>query len=96
MTAIIDYDIAKERISDFMKSFYTEQEDGTKEFKYSRQIGSIALRQQTPIYIDQDDVYLHDPELADWIAANTMRFRSLFYEVIDTLIKEFLGDNQVH
>ena len=43
----------------------------------------------------QDDVYQHDPELGDWIAGNTTRFCNLFYEVVDELIIQFLGDRQV-
>jgi DNA replicative helicase MCM subunit Mcm2 (Cdc46/Mcm family) len=91
----VDYDAAKERIKDFLKSHYYEDEDEMKIFKYSDQIGRVAKREQVPIYVDLDDVYSHDPELADWIDGNTLRFRSLFYDVIDEMINEFLDGKQV-
>lgn len=48
-----EYDVAKERISDFLRTFYCEDEDGNKVHKYSEAIGRIALRQQVPLYIEQ-------------------------------------------
>lgn len=40
-------------------------------------------------------VFLHDPELSDWIAFNTMRYRQLFYEVVQELVHEIIGDGEV-
>lgn len=91
----MDYEASRERIKDFLKSFYQEDQDDMKIFKYSDQISRVANRQEVNFFVDQDDVYLHDPELADWIGGNTLRYRSLFYEVIDDLVHDFLDGKNV-
>jgi hypothetical protein len=90
-----DYEQAKVQIEDFLRSYYVEDDDGMKQFKYMDQIGKLALREQIPLFIEQDDVYAHNPELYDWINGNTIRYRHLFCEVVQKLIQEVLGDNQV-
>ena len=96
--ADLDYEKAKDRIEDFLRHFYTEndeQDGGLKSFKYQDQIAQLAQRKQIALCIEQDDVYLHDPELYDWINGNTVRFRHLFYEVVQKMVQEVLGDEQV-
>lgn len=88
-----DYDKAKERIEDFLMSFYSEDDNGLKKFKYAEKIQKLAQRQQVALYIDQDDVYVHDPELYEWINGNTIRYRQLFYEITQKLIQNEIGDN---
>lgn len=94
-TTDVEYDAAKRRISDFLKTYYVDGPDGRKEFVYAHQIAEIAYRRQVAMYIKQEDVHTHDTELADWITENTCRFRKLFYEVVDQLIQDTLGDNEV-
>ncbi|KAL7080231.1 hypothetical protein ACQ4LE_000488 [Meloidogyne hapla] len=89
-----DYEKAKDQIEDFLRSFYTEDENELKTFKYLNQIGQLAKRQQISLYIEQDDVYVHDPELYSSINGNTVRFRLLFSEVVQKLVEEALGDDQ--
>ena len=50
-----DYEKAKERIEDFLRHFYSEDDNGLKVFTYSDQIAKLAQRQQIALYIDQDD-----------------------------------------
>jgi len=90
-----DYERAKEQIEDFLRNFYTEDENELKTFKYLNQIAQIAKRQQISFYIEQDDVYVHNPELYTSINGNTVRFRLLFSEVVQKLVEEALGDEQV-
>uniref|UniRef100_A0A915P804 DNA replication licensing factor MCM7 n=2 Tax=Meloidogyne TaxID=189290 RepID=A0A915P804_9BILA len=89
-----DYERAKEQIEDFLRNFYTEDENELKTFKYLNQIEQIAKRQQISFYIEQDDVYVHNPELYTSINGNTVRFRLLFSEVVQKLVEEALGDEQ--
>lgn len=89
-----DYERAKEQIEDFLRNFYTEDENELKTFKYLNQIAQIAKRQQISFYIEQDDVYVHNPELYTSINGNTVRFRLLFSEVVQKLVEEALGDEQ--
>ncbi|KAL3103384.1 hypothetical protein niasHS_002570 [Heterodera schachtii] len=94
MAAEPNYDLVKERIKDFLHEFYIEDEEGCKVFKYRDQISQIAHRQQIALYIEQDDVHLHDPELSDWITFNTVRYRQLFYEIVQNLVQETIGNNE--
>lgn len=93
MAAEINYDLSRERITDFLKNFYID--NGEKKFYYMDQIESIARREQVPFYILLEHVNEHDPELSDWIVQNTCRYRNLFYEIVDKLILEILGENEV-
>lgn len=95
MVAETNYDLSRERVTDFLKNFYTEDNEGSKSFPYIDQIETIAQREQVSFYIFQDHVNEHDPELSDWVAQNTCRYRSLFYEVVDKLVSEILGENEV-
>jgi hypothetical protein len=91
-----DYDKAKERIEDFLRSYYTEDEsNGLKTFKYWDQIRRLAERKQLQLYVEQDDLNVHDPELSEWVDGNTIRYRQLFNEVMQKLVQEVLGDEQV-
>ncbi|CAK5077541.1 unnamed protein product [Meloidogyne enterolobii] len=90
-----DYERAKEQIEDFLRNFYIEDENELKTFKYLNEIEQIAKRQQISFYIEQDDVYVHNPELYTSINGNTVRFRLLFSEVVQKLVEEALGDEQV-
>nr|CAD2146642.1 unnamed protein product [Meloidogyne enterolobii] len=89
-----DYERAKEQIEDFLRNFYIEDENELKTFKYLNEIEQIAKRQQISFYIEQDDVYVHNPELYTSINGNTVRFRLLFSEVVQKLVEEALGDEQ--
>lgn len=92
MIASLDYELAHERITDFLKSFYTDVEDGTKKFIYMDRIALLSQRKEVGFYVNMEDVHTHDPELAEWINENTCRYRNLFYECVDTIIQEFLGN----
>ncbi|CAK5115440.1 unnamed protein product [Meloidogyne enterolobii] len=89
-----DYERAKEQIEDFLRNFYIEDENELKTFKYLKEIEQIAKRQQISFYIEQDDVYVHNPELYTSINGNTVRFRLFFSEVVQKLVEEALGDEQ--
>lgn len=90
-----DYEKAKERIEEFLTNFFSEDDNGLKKFKYQDKIKQLAERQQVALYVDQDDVYVHDPELYDWINGNTIRYRQLFSAVVQKLVQDAIGDNPV-
>lgn len=43
---ITDYDREKEKIEDFLTTFYHEEDGGTKLFPYDKQISRLAEREQ--------------------------------------------------
>lgn len=92
MIVNMDYELARERITDFLKSFYNDEEDGTKKFVYMNKISLLTQRKEVGLYINVEDVNIHDPELADWINENTCRYRNLFYDCVDNIIQELLGN----
>lgn len=54
MTAAeLNYDVARERITDFLKTFYVEDEDELKSFIYADQVAQIAQRRLVALYIYQ-------------------------------------------
>ncbi|MFH4975466.1 hypothetical protein AB6A40_002175 [Gnathostoma spinigerum] len=89
-----DYDKEKEKIRDFLTTFYFDSDDGGKVFPYADQISRLADREQVGIYVNLDDVQEFDPGLVDSIQRNARRYHQLFNEVIDELIIEQLGDRQ--
>lgn len=91
----MDYDAMKERALDFVKNYYIEDDTGMKTFVYMDQVEEIAQRKKVPLYIMQDHIFEHDPELSDLITQNTIRYRDIFYDVIDKLVAETLGQNEV-
>jgi DNA replication licensing factor MCM7 len=93
--AIKDYDEAKARVVDFIKTFYVSDSQGVKEYVYSDQVASISRRRQVAIYIKLDHVVQHDADLATEIENNTVRYQKIFANVIDEYVKELLGDNPV-
>jgi DNA replicative helicase MCM subunit Mcm2 (Cdc46/Mcm family) len=91
----VDYDVARERITDFLQTYYVEDDEEMKTFTYADQMMKIMRRQQVAFYIMLDDIHTHDPELCEWIQENTYRFRQLFYEAIDKCVDELRGDDEV-
>ncbi|VDO33499.1 unnamed protein product [Brugia timori] len=92
---IADYDREKEKIWDFLTTFYHEEADGMKLFPYDKQIARLAEREQVGLYINMDDVNEYDPVLYVAIQQNARRYHMLFGDVIDSLIQQKLGEKQV-
>ncbi|KAK6113248.1 DNA replication licensing factor mcm7-B [Brugia pahangi] len=91
---IADYDREKEKIWDFLTTFYHEEADGMKLFPYDKQIARLAEREQVGLYINMDDVNEYDPVLYVAIQQNARRYHMLFGDVIDSLIQQKLGEKQ--
>ncbi|VIO89549.1 replication licensing factor MCM7, putative [Brugia malayi] len=91
---IADYDREKEKIWDFLTTFYHEEADGMKLFPYDKQIARLAEREQVGLYINMDDVNEYDPVLYVAIQQNARRYHILFGDVIDSLIQQKLGEKQ--
>lgn len=51
---------------------------------------------QVGLYINLDDVHEFDPGLVDAIRGNARRYHQLFSDVVDELIHDHLGDQQVY
>lgn len=95
MSKVIDYDEEKKKIVEFLRTFYQESSDGTKDFIYSDQVTKVARRDQVALYINLEDVHNDYTELADAIRQNTTRYHKLFCDAVDDLVHEFLGDQEV-
>uniref|UniRef100_A0A0M3IS31 MCM_N domain-containing protein n=1 Tax=Ascaris lumbricoides TaxID=6252 RepID=A0A0M3IS31_ASCLU len=91
---IRDFDKEKEKIRDFLSTFYYEDDSGGKNFPYADQIIHLAERDQVGLYINLDDVHEFDPGLVDAIRGNARRYHQLFSDVVDELIHDHLGDQQ--
>ncbi|KAM3715918.1 DNA replication licensing factor mcm7-A [Dirofilaria immitis] len=91
---ITDYDREKEKIQDFLTTFYHEETNGVKLFPYDKQITRLAEREQVGLYINMDDVNEYDPALYTAIHQNARRYHMLFGDVIDSLIQQKLGERQ--
>lgn len=94
--AIKDYDDAKARAVDFIKTFAVNAPSGVKEFVYSDQVASISRRRQVALYIKMDHILEYDADLAAAIEHNTVRYQKIFGDVVDDYIKELLGENEVY
>lgn len=95
MSKAIDYDEEKKKIIDFLRTFYQDLPDGTKNFVYSDQILSISRRDQVALFINLEDVHNEYPELADAIRQNTSRYHTLFCDAVDDIVHELIGDQDV-
>lgn len=93
--AVKDYEEAKKRAGDFVRTFAVKPTDGTKEFVYSDQIVSITRRKQVALYVNMDHVKTHDEELHAAIEGNTLRYQKIFAEAIDDYIEELRGGEEV-
>ena len=50
---------------------------------------NLSHREQVSIYIDLDDVNTFDSELTELVKDNTLRYQSLFAEIIEALLPEY-------
>jgi DNA replication licensing factor MCM7 len=95
MSKTVDYDEEKKKIIEFLRTFYQDSPNGTKEFVYSDQIMRIAQREQLSLYINLEDVHNDYTELADAIRQNTTRYNKLFYDAVDDMVHELNGNTDV-
>jgi len=93
MDKIRDYAPVKDRIRSFLTEFNTQATDSDgisrKCFKYGEILKNLSHREQVSIYIDLDDVNTFDSELTELVKDNTLRYQSLFAEIIEALLPEY-------
>lgn len=94
--AIKDYDEAKSRVLEFLKTFFVTGSDGIKVYTYSDQVANLSQRRQVVLTVKLDHVVQHDADLATAIENNTVRYQRIFADAIDDYIKELLADNEVN
>lgn len=78
-----------ESVRTFFSEFYTTNEDGTKDFKYHKQLTNLAHREQTAMWIDLDDIHEHDDELAEAIMNNARRYENLISDLIFEILPSY-------
>lgn len=84
-----DYADDKDKIKSFLSGFTIEDEKGTKEFVYSKQLVKLAHREQVALTVDLDDVTSHDPEMTTAIVANARRYATLFADAIFEMLPDY-------
>ncbi|XP_022088153.1 DNA replication licensing factor mcm7-like [Acanthaster planci] len=91
-----DYNAEKEKCKSFLTDFYNEGDDGTKNFKYARQLVAVAHREQVALTIDLDDINEVDPDLAESIMENTRRYTNLFADAVFDLLPDYREKEVIH
>lgn len=66
-----------------------QNDDGDKIFKYANQLTKLAHRDQIAMYIELDDVYDYNEELAMAIINNTRRYVNMAGDIIAELLPTF-------
>lgn len=74
----------------FLNEFCTEDNTGNKNFKYYHHLTKLAHREQVSMYVEMDDVYEFDVELADAIMKNTRRYTNLVSDVVFEMLPKFI------
>ncbi|XP_044266718.1 DNA replication licensing factor Mcm7 [Tribolium madens] len=85
-----DYDKDKESIRSFLLEFCVQDDSGHKNFKYSNQLTKLAHREQVALYIELDDLFAHDEDLAKAAINNTRRYTTLFSDIVFELLPTFV------
>lgn len=78
-----------ESLKTFLVEYCHHDDDGGKIFKYANQLTKLAHRDQIAIYIELDDVYDYNEELATAIIKNTRRYVNMAGDVIVELLPTF-------
>ncbi|XP_060601374.1 DNA replication licensing factor mcm7-like [Ruditapes philippinarum] len=91
-----DYTAEKDKIKTFLQEFYKDGADGGKDFVYGQQLVKVAHREQVGLWIELDDIYDHDPDLADAITENTRRYTSLFADIIQEILPDYREREVIH
>lgn len=69
--------------------FCQQDDEGSKIFKYANQLTKLAHRDQVAMYIELDDVYDYNEELAVAIIKNTRRYVKMAGDIIAELLPTF-------
>lgn len=73
----------------FFGEFCTQTEDGSKDFKYVRQLTSLAHREQSAMYIELDDLNQFDDELTTAVLSNTRRYENLISDLVYEILPNY-------
>nr|UPN66600.1 DNA replication licensing factor MCM7 [Colaphellus bowringi] len=85
-----DYDKDKEQLKTFLVEYCTEDATGRKNFKYSDQLTRLAHREQVAMWIELDDVYEFNEEIARAIEMNTRRYNNLISDIIFEILPTYV------
>lgn len=83
-----DYATERDKIKKFLGEHYV-QGAGVKLFKYGEQLMNIAHREQTVLTVDIEDIEETDPELAEAVLNNTIRYTDIFSDVIYEMLPSY-------
>lgn len=73
-----------------MLEFCSQDARGHKTFKYSNQLTKLAHREQVAMWVELDDVYDFNDDLATAILSNTRRYSSILSDVVFELLPTFV------
>ncbi|KAF7284013.1 hypothetical protein GWI33_022635 [Rhynchophorus ferrugineus] len=85
-----DYDKEADSFKTFLTEYCVQGNDGKKHFKYSEQLTKLAHREQTAMYIELDDLYDFNEDLANEVINNTRRYSILVSDIIFELLPTFV------
>jgi DNA replication licensing factor MCM7 len=89
----LDYDLARERLTEFLQNFCVSDQNGDKTFVYADQIRQISNRLLSALYISLDHVQDYDTELYKEARKNSARYHQLTLDVVDKLVRDALGNH---
>lgn len=84
-----DYDKDKDVLKTFFMEFCTQDDSGTKNFKYANQLTKLAHREQVSLHIELDDVHEFDEELAEAMIQNTKRYLNMCSDLVFEILPQF-------
>lgn len=89
MDQLRDYGQDQELIKQFLRDVTYVDDDGNIQPKYAPILTKLANREQMLMHIDLADVERYNEDLAKQISTNTLRYSSLFYNVLDEILPTY-------
>ncbi|KAG5880468.1 hypothetical protein JTB14_000573 [Gonioctena quinquepunctata] len=90
-----DYEKDKELLKTLLTEYCIQDSSGRKNFKYSSQLTKLAHREQVAMWIELDDVYDFNEEIAQAIESNTRRYANLISDIVFEILPTFVQNDVV-
>lgn len=85
-----DYAVEKDRCKRFLSEYCKDDDSGSgKCFKYGETLTKLAHREEVALVCDLEDLVDFDPELSDNVIENTLRYQSIFADVVEELLPDY-------
>ncbi|XKL60425.1 hypothetical protein PGB90_007482 [Kerria lacca] len=84
-----NYESDKNKLSEFLQTFCTKNNDGTKYYKYASQLTKISHREQVELCIELDDLEEFDASLSETVLENTKRYVNIVSDIVQSILPNF-------